>query len=202
MDLPTPTTPLIPPTPLALPTLRTERLTLRAPSETDLPDMPGVLSDPEISPNSRNIPYPYTDEAARHGLDRYTGLTRDGAALTLFVEETETGSLVGLVVLIVHEPGKDGGDGGVGELGYALGRAWWGKGYATEASNAMLAHGFDTLGFERIGAHTKLGNAGSCRVLEKLGMVSLGVQKESCESDGVHHDANGFMITKDQWENR
>jgi len=183
------------------PTLETDRLTLRAPSEADLPHMPGVFGDPEISANTRNIPFPYTDEDARHGLDLYTRLTREGTVLTLFVEEAGSGSLVGLAVLIVHEPGEDG-IGGVGELGYAIGRAWWGKGYATEAANAMLAYGFETLGFERIGAHTKLGNAGSCRVLEKLGMVSLGVQKESCEMDGVHHDANGFMMTKHQWETR
>ena len=36
------------------------------------------------------------------------------------------------------------------ECGFGLGRGWWGRGYATEAAAAAIAHGFERLGLERI----------------------------------------------------
>ncbi len=56
------------------------------------------------------------------------------------------------------------------ELGFRLGKAYWGKGYATEAARAWVAHGFGLLGLDRIVAATHPENAASQRVLEKVGM--------------------------------
>ena len=55
-----------------------------------------------------------------------------------------------------------------------LGRPHWGKGYATEAAAAMLDYGFGTLGLNRMHAHHMVGNPGSGRVLEKIGMTFEG----------------------------
>jgi RimJ/RimL family protein N-acetyltransferase len=60
------------------------------------------------------------------------------------------------------------------ELGYRLKRSAWGQGYATEGSRALLAHGFDRLGCERISARTLLGNRASQRVMEKCGLRRAG----------------------------
>jgi [ribosomal protein S5]-alanine N-acetyltransferase len=56
------------------------------------------------------------------------------------------------------------------ELGYRLAKPYWGKGYATEAAAAWVAHGFEELGLPRIVAVTHPENAASQRVLEKVGM--------------------------------
>jgi [ribosomal protein S5]-alanine N-acetyltransferase len=56
------------------------------------------------------------------------------------------------------------------ELGFRLGKPYWGKGYATEAARAWVAHGFGLLGLDRIVAATHPENAASQRVLEKVGM--------------------------------
>jgi RimJ/RimL family protein N-acetyltransferase len=56
------------------------------------------------------------------------------------------------------------------ELGYRLAKLYWGKGYATEAAHAWVAHGFDTLGLHRIVAAAHPENTASQRVLEKVGM--------------------------------
>jgi ribosomal-protein-alanine N-acetyltransferase len=67
-----------------------------------------------------------------------------------------------------------GGPGRVAELGYVLGRAYWGRGYATEAVCAMLDHA-RTLGLRRLDAYSFIDNLASARVLEKATFVDLGV---------------------------
>jgi len=61
-----------------------------------------------------------------------------------------------------------------GSLGYTLARDAWGRGYATEAAAALLSFGFAHLGLHKISATCDPANAGSVRVLEKLGMTREG----------------------------
>jgi RimJ/RimL family protein N-acetyltransferase len=55
-------------------------------------------------------------------------------------------------------------------LGYAIGRAWWGRGFTTEAARAAIAWAVDTFSLVRIWASTDARHIRSRRVLEKLGM--------------------------------
>jgi RimJ/RimL family protein N-acetyltransferase len=66
------------------------------------------------------------------------------------------------------------------EIGWRLIADHWGKGYATEAARAVLAHGFDRLGLPEIVAFTTVANARSRRVMEKLGM------RHAPEDDFLH----------------
>ena len=68
------------------------------------------------------------------------------------------------------------------DLGYRLLTEYWGQGFATEAALASVAFGFDTLQLDQIIALTLPQNVGSIRVLEKVGMRSLG----TIEYDGLH----------------
>jgi RimJ/RimL family protein N-acetyltransferase len=61
-------------------------------------------------------------------------------------------------------------EGGEIELLFGLAPAHWGRGYATEASRAVLAHGFGACGLARIAGRTDAPNRASARVLERLGM--------------------------------
>ena len=56
------------------------------------------------------------------------------------------------------------------DVGYALLERFAGRGYASEAAGAALAQGLGGLGLRRVLAITSVGNAGSRRVLEKIGM--------------------------------
>ena len=56
------------------------------------------------------------------------------------------------------------------EIGWRLGRAHWGKGYATEAAHAALAFGFDRAGLERVVSVHAVGNDASGNVMRKIGM--------------------------------
>ena len=57
-----------------------------------------------------------------------------------------------------------------GDIGYELDPAYWGQGYATEAAQAILEFGFESLHLHRIWARCLAENIASQRVLEKLGM--------------------------------
>ena len=56
------------------------------------------------------------------------------------------------------------------EVGWRLAWRFWGKGYATEAAHAVLAHAFGELGMREVVSFTTAGNLASRRVMEKLGM--------------------------------
>ena len=55
------------------------------------------------------------------------------------------------------------------ELGYFVGKPFWGQGIATAAAKAVTAYGFQTFGLMRIFAKVKISNGASARVLEKVG---------------------------------
>jgi [ribosomal protein S5]-alanine N-acetyltransferase len=87
------------------------------------------------------------------------------------VVESETGAVIGDAGLFLH-----GGRGPEVELGYTLGRAWWGRGYATEAAGAWLDQAFGRLALEEVIALAEPANTGSLHVLEKLGMTADGMR--------------------------
>ncbi|RPI10335.1 MAG: N-acetyltransferase, partial [Actinobacteria bacterium] len=60
------------------------------------------------------------------------------------------------------------------EIGWRLARRFWGKGYASEAARGALEHGFGELGLREIVSFTTVGNAASRRVMERIGMRSVG----------------------------
>ena len=66
------------------------------------------------------------------------------------------------------------------EIGWRLAAEHWGRGYATEAARAVVAHGFERLGLDEIVSFTTTANVRSRRVMEKLGM------RRSPDEDFLH----------------
>jgi RimJ/RimL family protein N-acetyltransferase len=81
------------------------------------------------------------------------------------------------------------------ELGYRFKRKHWGKGFATESSNAILDYGFANLNVDKIFAITDPKNVNSKKVLTKLGFDF----KETFDYEGDPTD--WFELTKKTWEN-
>ena len=63
----------------------------------------------------------------------------------------------------------------VNEIFYSIGKAYWGKGYATEAAAAILQYAFEQLGLDNIIGVVHPENIASCRVMEKIGLKKTGV---------------------------
>lgn len=97
----------------------------------------------------------YTDHQLRHGYSFWA------------VIERSSGALIGDAGLYRTPAGEV-------ELGYTLGSAWWGRGYATEAAGMWLRVAFRELDVEEVVALAEPANVGSLHVLEKLGMRRAG----------------------------
>jgi RimJ/RimL family protein N-acetyltransferase len=91
------------------------------------------------------------------------------------------------------------------ELGYRLRQAAWGKGYATDGSQALLCKGFQELGVRMAWAATMSVNLASRKVMGKLGMRFVGdiptpPDMQMCE--GAERGGVLYEISKEHWEQR
>ena len=88
------------------------------------------------------------------------------------------------------------------DIGYEISHEHWGKGYATEAARALVAHGFETMGLHRISAMCNAENAASVRVLERIGMRQEGRLRDSVFFKGRYWDALQYAILASEYDGR
>jgi RimJ/RimL family protein N-acetyltransferase len=93
-----------------------------------------------------------------------------------FVHRSDDDVVVGEIGGAVIAPG-------VVEIGYAVVRSCWGRGYATAAVRALVSRARAVAGVERVIGHTPLDRPESGRVLEKAGFICVGEEQD--EHDGV-----------------
>ncbi|MFI8004782.1 GNAT family N-acetyltransferase [Streptomyces sp. NPDC086010] len=130
------------------------------------------------------------------------GYERWGSDLGLFAaHEKDGGAFAGWFCL---RPLRDGPR-EEAELGYRLRQSVWGRGYATEVSQALLAKGFAELGIRMVRAETMSVNRPSRNVMEKLGMTlteSIPTPDDMKAVEGCEHGGVRYEITKEQWGRR
>jgi RimJ/RimL family protein N-acetyltransferase len=80
------------------------------------------------------------------------------------------------------------------ELGFWIGREWWGHGYASEAAGAAVRCGFDELGLNRIYAHHMARNPAAGQVLRHVGMRKEGLLRERVRKWGVYEDVVIYAV--------
>lgn len=163
-----------------LPTLTTPRLVLRPFHPADAAEVQRLANDREVSATTLRLPHPYPDGLAEAWIATHEDDWRRGLAARFAI--TREGALAGAIGLELT-PEHD-----QGELGYWLGRAHWGQGYATEAAQAVVAFGFRQLHLRRIQAHHFVRNPASGRVLLKAGLRSEGVRRGAFVKEGLAED--------------
>ena len=85
------------------------------------------------------------------------------------------------------------------ELGYFVGKPFWGQGIATAAAKAVTAYGFETLGLMRIFAKVKISNGASARVLEKVGYRREGSLDRPAPNEGEPVGYLTYAILREDW---
>ncbi len=146
----------------------TARLDLCAPVIGDVEPLVALWSDPETMKYIGGGE-PWDDVKVRSRIERAIDTFADTGCAFYTIVERASRAVIGQGGLVPIEfNGKEI------ELGYRLGRAHWGKGYATEVARASAARGWGALGFGRLVAVTYPENVGSRRVLEKTGFVEVG----------------------------
>lgn len=155
----------------------TTRCQIRLPEERDIASLARYANDREIWLNLRDrFPHPYSEADAR----AYIGHLNAAESNTSFGIDVG-GEIVGMVSLM---PGNDI-ERINSEIGYWLGRPFWGRGIVTEAVRAVTRHAFREMKMERVFAVPFTRNPASCRVLEKVGYVREGTMRRSAIKDGL-----------------
>lgn len=145
----------------------TERLLVRPWGHEDREPFSDLNADPEVM---RYFPSILDRNESDELINRICEkITQDGFCF-LPIEEKSSGSFLGFVGLSIPVFSKPVHFEPCVEIGWRLARSAWGKGYATEAANAWLRFGFDTLGIQEIVSFTTINNWRSRKVVKRLGM--------------------------------
>lgn len=169
------------------PVLVTERLVLRAPHEADLESMVALADNPRVAAMTASLPHPYGLDDARRFLSDCERLdTGCRYAITL----AENGAFIG-------SGGIDPGSKGL-RLGYWLGEPYWGKGYATEAAQALVELAFRATDIGTLHVACRPENTGSRRVIEKCGFHCTELDMTDTASSG-RVAIERFTLSREDW---
>lgn len=165
-----------------------ERCTLRPFRLTDQESIARHANDREVWINLRDrFPHPYTLADARAWIE----LVEKMMPVTHFAIEVD-GEAVGSIGITTNDDIFRRS----AEIGYWLGRAYWGRGITTEAVKAITAWSFESLDFCRIHAGVFAWNHASARVLEKAGYLLEGRLIKSVTKNGQIIDQLLYAITR------
>jgi RimJ/RimL family protein N-acetyltransferase len=175
--------------------LETRRLWLRWPRLADAQAIVRLAGEKAVAEMTARIPHPYLPEDAERFIFQARRSNADGHSLQLAITpKGKPNSLIG-VVGIGPSP-EDGRP----ALGYWLGTAHWGQGYATEAARALIDAFFAYGGEDEIIASARVLNPISRRVLEKCGFAYQGSGLTELPARGGFYPADQFRLDRRAWE--
>jgi RimJ/RimL family protein N-acetyltransferase len=178
------------------PTLKTKRLILRPFTLVDAPDVQRLAGDKSIADTTINIPHPYEDGLAEKWIGTHREKFEKGELVNFAIVLREREILIGAIGLVISKRHE------FAELGYWIGKPYWGNGYCTEAVKTVLEHGFTRLNLNRIHAYYMTRNPASGRVLEKAGMKCEGLLRGYVKKWGVFEDLRLFAILRSEYESK
>lgn len=152
--------------------IETDRLRIRALTESDLDDMFALDSDPEVHKYLGNKPITQKEQALEYIKD-VNKQYKERSIGRWAVELKETGEFIGWCGLRLYTDYTFNNHTNFHDIGYRLRREFWGKGYATEASKACLDYAWNVLKLDTLYGITEKGNEGSHKVLLKIGLAYL-----------------------------
>jgi ribosomal-protein-alanine N-acetyltransferase len=172
-----------------LPVLETERLQLRAFRMEDADDLFSWMSDPQMPVYTDWEPHA-TVEDSREMIRKRLQRAAEGRMAGFAVVLKEEGRVIGGISVHPRWPT------GLASMGYDIGRAYWNRGYATEAAKAVIAYAFDAMGVNRVEAHCYPENEASLRVMLKAGMTHEGTLRQYIVIKGLHRDVHVCAILR------
>lgn len=88
------------------------------------------------------------------------------------------------------------------EIGYCMGKHWWGGGVMSEALGAVIDFLIGRVGFNRVEAEHDTNNPASGRVMEKCGMVFEGISRQAARNNQGIVDMAVYSILAEEWHNK
>jgi ribosomal-protein-alanine N-acetyltransferase len=146
---------------------------LRPPALADAARVSLLAGDYDVACMTGTIPHPYSEQMAAEWL---SGAIQGEEGVVFMIECDR---------LLVGCTGYRAFAEDHAELGYWIGKPYWGRGYATEAVRALIAHAFDADGFAYVTAGHFADNPASARVIRKLGFADHGDEMRDCSARGA-----------------
>ena len=177
-----------------LPVITTPRVVLRWISEDDIDGLYKIFSDPQVMRYWSTIPL--ADREAAAALQREIAAGNENNTMWKWgLALRDSNAIIGTTTLFNLNL-----DNGRAEIGYAMARAYWGKGYMHEALHALVSHAFEALELRRLEADVDPRNAASIRTLERLGFQREGFLRERWHVNGEIQDALFYGLLRREWE--
>lgn len=162
--------------------IATRRLELRPLTARHAARIAELAGDFEVARMTARIPHPYSVADAADWL------------ATLEPSEIVRGIFLGRT--LVGACGYTRAANASAEIGYWIGKPYWGRGYATEAAAALVVHAFECAGLSRLTCGHLVDNPASARVIAKLGFRRFGFDRVWCEARGMWMPALRYELLK------
>lgn len=179
-----------------MPVLETPRLRLRPCRISDAADVYEYARDPRVGPIAGWPPHKNEGES-REIIE--TVFSKPGV---FAMELKENGKMIGTVGFVDTHPAGAFPNCPDDEVGYALHPGYWGRGLAPEAVEAVLRHGFETLGLRRIWCGHYEGNWRSRRCMAKCGFRYQFSRSEHVALLGETRKTYFYLLTREEWRER
>ncbi|MDJ0933308.1 GNAT family N-acetyltransferase [Breoghania sp.] len=185
------------PNPLAAarPALTLEHLKLDRPTMDDAADIVFLANNRHVAEMLARMPHPYGLADARKWIESTYSL--EHGTTNFAVRLKSIGRIIGACGYQFGPVGH----GSEPELGYWIGKPFWGHGYATEAAQAIIDHAFTVTGHRAILASCRLTNPASRRVIEKCGFQysESGMMRSLAHGD-VTVPVETYRLDRKTWE--
>lgn len=145
--------------------IETKRLYLRPLQVADAPHFYALNEDPDVLKYTGDVPFENVTKAEEF-LQNYTQYKKFGVGRWAVIQKV-TGAFLGWCGLKFAESTKEY------DIGFRFFKTHWNKGYATEAADACIDYGLNTLQIPRIIGSAMKQNSASVKVLEKIGLSYL-----------------------------
>lgn len=173
--------------------LKDDTLLMRPLETRDAGDIHALASAKEIADNTF-VPHPYPPEAALDFIRSRHELWRQGEEYVFGIIERGSGRFAGCMgirLVVAHHRA---------EVGYWIGKPYWGRGLATSALCLLLQFGFERLHLNRIEAGHFEHNPASGRVMQKAGMQFEGIRRQYAWHGDHFIDLLWYVILREDYE--
>ena len=173
--------------------LPTERLLLRPLRAGDAEDVHRLVNDWEVVRMLSQLPFPYPRKLADDWIASTAAQMERGSGYHLAITGQENGRemLIGCIGLRLDMTPR------TGNLGYWIGRRFWGHGVGSEAASRLARWALANLDLDRLEAHVAVDNPASAAVLTRAGFREIGKGRAKFLARGGEHPVTRFEATRD-----
>ncbi|KPJ67254.1 MAG: hypothetical protein AMJ43_05130 [Coxiella sp. DG_40] len=169
--------------------LESERLILRPFSLQDAKIVQRLAGDQAIADGTFYIPHPYEDGMAEKWIIEHRAACKRNEQAVFAITTKQTNDPIGAVGLMLHKEELHA------ELGYWIGKPYWGQGFATEAAQTIIKYGLEKFHLTSIYADCFQWNTTSIKVIQKIGMRWKKSFDKYVERRNVIERVNQYIIT-------